>query len=414
VPRKVMLIRVFVASPTDVAEERDLLEDIVKELNLTWGKNFPFRLELVRWETHAYPSIGTDPQAVVNDQIGEGYDIFVGVLWARFGTPTPRSGSGTEEEFERAHARWREDPNQVRVMFYFKDAAISPSEIDPDQLSKVKAFRDRLGNEGVLHWKYKSREDFTSFLRMHLSRHAQELYRILESSTPGASAVVEKPPLGTSVTEPAENIEDDADQLGFIDLLEIGLERSSSVNEVLRNMQDAMETLTQRMTERSAEIDEFKTSQNLYRDLPQVRRVLNRAAADMEQFAARMEKEIPILSESYSGTIDVFARATAMVRDFAPHDMQAIQGAIEAVSQLETVLSEARDAITYFRQSVASLPRMTTLVNHAKRRTVKVLDKLEKEIASELSLTSAAKATFHGLQPGEPTTQAALPNQPKQ
>jgi hypothetical protein len=86
-PRTETILRVFVASPSDVIEERQLLEEVVKELNLTWSKNLGIRLELVKWETHAFPGIGDDPQAVINTEIGDDYDIFIGIMWTRFGSP---------------------------------------------------------------------------------------------------------------------------------------------------------------------------------------------------------------------------------------------------------------------------------------------------------------------------------------
>ena len=95
-------------------------------------------------------------------------------MWARFGSPTGRAGSGTAEEFYRARNRYQNDPNQVRIMFYFKDAPISPSDLDPDQLASMKAFQKELGEKGALYWTYTSRDEFTQLLRMHLGRQVQE------------------------------------------------------------------------------------------------------------------------------------------------------------------------------------------------------------------------------------------------
>src|SRR4051794_3931440 len=100
-PRDLKQVRIFVASPGDVTEERDRVNQYVEEFNRTVGASQSVVLEVVRWETHAWPGFGEDPQAVINDQI-EPYDIFVGVLWRRIGTQTSRSISGTVEEFERA------------------------------------------------------------------------------------------------------------------------------------------------------------------------------------------------------------------------------------------------------------------------------------------------------------------------
>ena len=121
------LLQVFVASPGDVDDERIILEDVINEFNLTWGDRHGVRLELLKWETHSRPGFGADGQDVINKQIGNEYDIFLGIMWGRFGTPTGRAESGTEEEFNRAYARLADSPNTVQIMFYFKDAGIPPS-----------------------------------------------------------------------------------------------------------------------------------------------------------------------------------------------------------------------------------------------------------------------------------------------
>src|SRR5687767_2232153 len=92
-------LRIFVASPGDVSQERDIVSVVVQELRRTIGDIRGVELETVRWETHAWPDIGEDAQDVINSQIGE-YDVLVGVMWKRFGTPTKRAKSGTGEEFE--------------------------------------------------------------------------------------------------------------------------------------------------------------------------------------------------------------------------------------------------------------------------------------------------------------------------
>ena len=158
------IIRVFVASPDDVKAEREVLEEIVKELNDLWSDSLDVYLQLVKWESHSYPDIGSDPQAVINKQIGDDYEVFIGILWSRFGTPTPRAESGTVEEFERAYSRFDKNPDDIKVMFYFKDQAIPPSKMVPEQLSRIHNFRDRLGTLGTLHWSFNDTEDFSKYL----------------------------------------------------------------------------------------------------------------------------------------------------------------------------------------------------------------------------------------------------------
>jgi hypothetical protein len=45
----------------------------------------------------------------VNAQIGfSSIDLFIGILWKKFGTPTKRGDSGSAEEFEKCYRLWAE------------------------------------------------------------------------------------------------------------------------------------------------------------------------------------------------------------------------------------------------------------------------------------------------------------------
>src|SRR5947209_12480345 len=94
-------LRVFLASPGDVNKERKQAREVVEEINRTIAAARGVLIETVGWETHAYPSYGRDAQSLVNEQIAnmDKFDLFVGIMWKRFGRPTPRAESGTEEEF---------------------------------------------------------------------------------------------------------------------------------------------------------------------------------------------------------------------------------------------------------------------------------------------------------------------------
>ncbi len=120
-------VRAFVASPGDVKVERAQLERVVREINQTVAAIAPERriaLELVRWETNVAPGLARDAQDVVTRQIGT-YEIFIGMMWKRFGTPTAVADSGTEEEFRQAYATWEQD-ERLQVLFYFCQAPSPP------------------------------------------------------------------------------------------------------------------------------------------------------------------------------------------------------------------------------------------------------------------------------------------------
>jgi hypothetical protein len=95
------ILKLFVASPGDVTDERDALARLLRDINDVLAFLAPERqltLELVRYETHAYPDLGA-PQDVINRQIPIDYDIFVGIMWKRAGTPTKKAASAKQNSW---------------------------------------------------------------------------------------------------------------------------------------------------------------------------------------------------------------------------------------------------------------------------------------------------------------------------
>lgn len=157
------------ASPGDVNDEREIVTIVVDELRRIVGGIRDVELEAVRWETHAWPDVGDDAQAVINREIGE-FDIFVGVMWRRFGTPTKRAASGTGEELERAYDLFKK-VGRPKIMFYFRTTPFySTSAAELGQFRKVVGFRKKLEKAGVLFWQYDTPLEFERYVREHLIR----------------------------------------------------------------------------------------------------------------------------------------------------------------------------------------------------------------------------------------------------
>lgn len=169
----VQKIRIFISSPGDVRDERERLTKVFEELNTTVAAEKGLVLEAVRWETHARAEIGDGPQAIINRQLGTDFDVFLGIMWQRFGTPTAEADSGTEEEFLHAYEA-READRRKRILFYFCERP--PETWPPDdykQLAKVGAFRSELEKKGLLGT-YKTAEDFADRVRRDLTHLLSE------------------------------------------------------------------------------------------------------------------------------------------------------------------------------------------------------------------------------------------------
>ncbi len=174
---KSLQIRIFIASPDDVHRERDSFLGISNELNRTFDAllgHSVIRLELLRWETNTYPDAGR-PQDLITRQIGD-YDIFIGILSTRFGTPTGKAGSGTEEEFLEAFATW-EKTGRPHICFYFNKAAISSprTTADAKQLLKVTKFRKKWSSK-IFVSEYDGSAFFTDTVRPHLVQLVGDIY----------------------------------------------------------------------------------------------------------------------------------------------------------------------------------------------------------------------------------------------
>jgi hypothetical protein len=392
------ILRVLVASPGDVEDERSVLEDVVEEINNLWSASFGLRLELVKWETHCYPGLGDDAQAVVNDQIGDDYEIFVGILWTRFGTPTKRAASGTIEEFMRAYARYKQHPLQVRVMFYFKDTPIAPSLMKSADHASIFKFQESLGPEG-LYFSFRTAREFETLLRMHLSKQLQDWGHGWgnEESTPVTEIVPAQPVVpATSTDVPEED--------GFLDLLEISQTRFEDLNEVTSSLNSAIQVVGKRVGERAEAMKQLQASDSKVSP-SQIKRLVNLAAQDLENYATQLDLDIPRFAEAYPSALDALGRAAAISVEFSTGDLHPVQKTAEAAKNLGASLQEALESMRGFSGKVQATPRLSTAYNRAKRHALAALGQLVSEMTAASQLTQEVEAMLRRL--SQPPTQSA-------
>jgi len=369
--RQETTLQAFISSPDDVAEERAMLEDIVRELNSTWSKSLGVRIELVKWETHVSPGIAAEPQQVINEHIGDDYDIFIGIMWCRFGTPTKNFGSGTEEEFEKAYARHLKDPKSVDIKFYFKDAGISPSEVDLAQLASVLNFKKKLGPKGALYGTYSSREEFTQHLRVHLSRVVQNWKADHDMSSRAISLTANF----SSKSELIAKVEVDINEMGFLDAIETGQDRFGKLSQITNRMTNAVNDLGQRLGLRSEQVKAATRAAGGI-DVKAAKRAADLLAEDMNEFVVRIEAELPLYSEASKAGMESWAQAANLLGDFGPDTKTELEQALVAVRSMLDSLQKMQQGNANFIKIIASLPRVTSAFNKARRHTITVLEYL--------------------------------------
>lgn len=395
--RQETILSVFVASPSDVDEERNCLEEVIREFNTAWARELGIRLELIRWETHAYPSFGEDPQSVINEQIPDDYDLFIGLMWYRFGTSTGRAGSGTAEEFQQAKERFDQDPSSLQLMFYFKDAPVPepPSKLDHSQLAKITEFRSNLGDKSGLYWSFVSLEDFEKLVRLHLTRHIQtwrskhsiEAQRILGIE----SSIKKEGSLNSGTT-------DFEDEPGLLDLMEQFEDEFTTITEITERIATATNEIGEKMQTRTSEIEEFTSGPDCT-NRKVAKRLIARAAADMDQYVQRMEAELPLFSRHLNVGMNALVQAAAMAIEFKVEedDLGQAKENLDAVREFSDTLTGVEGRITEFQDTIASLPRMTTTLNRSKRSMVTVLQLLINEFHNGQSMAREAEASFASI-----------------
>ena len=163
------IIRIFVGAPTDVNSEREIIKKVIDMMNKVYkGTEYP-QFELIKVGTDVRSDFGSglEAQDVIDSQIDEAYDLFIGILWKKFGSQTRDFDSGTQQEFENALK------SKASVMFYFSNLPVSPDDIIPEQLAKIRDFKNEIKDEG-LYFEYSTLDEFEELITNNLRIFAIE------------------------------------------------------------------------------------------------------------------------------------------------------------------------------------------------------------------------------------------------
>lgn len=150
------IMRVFVASPRDVQEERSRMPKVIASLNRTLGKLLNVTVELWRWEVDAPPALG-EPQALIDPELDQA-DVVLVIFWNRFGTPDSAGTTGTESEVLRALERWNK-ARRPQVMIYFCQRPARLERTELEQRLRLLDFKDRIASL-TLAVDYEAPEEF--------------------------------------------------------------------------------------------------------------------------------------------------------------------------------------------------------------------------------------------------------------
>lgn len=226
-------IRIFLSTPSDIVEERRALAALVAEINDVVAFLAPERdvhLKLLSYETDAYPDVG-GAQNVIDGQISvDDYDIYLGIMWKRAGTPTKpgRDDSGTIHEFERA-LEHRKKTGKPTIMFYFclEEIPLPTTQEELDQLSRVIKFRDTFKTI-ALAADYPKRVEFRERARLGLLKAIADILR----NEPSQRAAFAAEP--AAIPEQLERLCNDYDRVRGV--MQFGSARTQRMTAIVEDM----------------------------------------------------------------------------------------------------------------------------------------------------------------------------------
>jgi hypothetical protein len=141
------ILTVFLASPGDLQEERKITKASVERVNKIIPRRVGWRIELLGWED-ILPGFGR-PQTLINKEV-DSCDLFIGVLWRRWGQSTLSYSSGFYEEFNRACKR-RKNTGKPEIWLFFKTIDEESVKDPGDQLKEVLKFKkEQIGLKELL------------------------------------------------------------------------------------------------------------------------------------------------------------------------------------------------------------------------------------------------------------------------
>lgn len=185
-------ITVFFSCPGDLADEKARLESVIGEMRPVFAR---LGISLMPWmfEKDAVPAVAPadgSVQTVIDKQLPRNpdgslsYDLYVGLMGERIGTPVEGAASGTVHEFIEAKETFQRT-GKPHILFYFRDMS-SRAPAGDVQLEAVRRFRAEY--PGLLA-SFRTTKDLEAQFRRHLLSELLDL--VIPTGAPRSAAAGE-------------------------------------------------------------------------------------------------------------------------------------------------------------------------------------------------------------------------------
>lgn len=402
--KKVTEVRVVIASPSDVTNLREIVFEVIRDLNRAYEPQ-SLSIRALGWEEYGTPGIDTEAQGVLNEQLLSEYDMLIAIFGTSLGTPTKTAASGTVEEIEHAISKEDSEFGKFRVQTYFQDRIDSIRKISISKLGKVVEYKESLAAKGVLYREFSDQTEFEKEVRINLQR-AISYFQNPKSQAPILSAERAVAPETITHDDRSKTIPgfhdrkvaselpdhthslaiDEIEEPGFLD---VQADAEISLSDLTASLGRMTSLIDEIGVETNKQVELVERSLSPNAPAAEKKEVINKFANFLKEKAVDLQAEANIARaqiatyESSGMRIILFARETQL-------DGQYKEQLANFLAVGETLLQTvglSRNSINEFKDSVKNIPRITIQFNQAKKMLlsaleicVRMCDEMEKAI----------------------------------
>lgn len=340
---------IFIGSPSDVQEEREIIENTINEINEYYEPlNLP-KLKLISLKTDVRSKIGNfDGQSTIDKQIEDKYNVFIGILWKNIGTETENHDSGTIQEFYNAYSKYEENPKSMEIMFYFCEKSYNPHEIDIEQLASVQKFRKKLENNKGLYKKYSSIEEFKDIIKNDLKLLVTEKKINFEESS--------------------ENNDVEEENDGLIDLIE-------EIEEEFDEANSEMENLVFDINKFENELNVLNEQNKDNHNRDSMKKYFNAASLPITDLAENVDNKADAIFTHLNKGIDTLKSLIDIHGEFILNNEEN-----KKIEEIEVEMNHCYDSINEAENSITDLLKVLTPIQSITSKFSRSKRKLEKSL----------------------------------
>lgn len=369
-------IKVFISCTSEIKEEINSINLIIEEIIKTSGKRDQFTIEALNWNRDVYSSKGVEVQSVVNEQIKD-FDLLIGILWKKAGTPTKEFPSGSIEEMSLALEK-----NKNIMIFFNTQSPSDINEIDPEQLQIIKNFKNDLSDKGFLYKEYNSINNFESMIKIDLYNIIHD--KILNQSF-SKEPIVEVPTVSkyAHVYKAINTAEDEVQNLdqNFLEIIDKGTLEIETLTDCMNTISSIFGAFNITLNEYSNEItraaaisDNRLRNKKLETTIKNVTELLISFNKDLEPQSLVFQEVFPEFGNTYTSLF-------IMVENIESDEVNEMR---DSATLLKLIMEEGLNSYVSLLGSIRGVPPFNSGFNQAKRQTEIIIKNLTKSMLDGL------------------------------